>query len=53
VLKRCHSKRERLLLLGRLFDALEYDFMAAYPESKPIFEEGAEKAIEKLFHLGI
>ena len=40
-------------MLGRLFDALEQDFLQAYPESKPIFERGAEKEMEKLFHLRI
>lgn len=38
-------------MCARFFDAMEKDFLAAYPECKPIFEDGLEKELIKLFGL--
>lgn len=38
-------------MVGRFFDALERDFLEAFPENEQMFREGLEKEIELLFSL--
>jgi hypothetical protein len=50
-LKQFRSPKERLQFYTRLFDALEHDFLDAFPEEEPIFKKGMEEELERLIKL--
>ena len=45
------DRKERLLLIGEIFDALESDYLAAFPDKEPIFKEGLVGELKKWFDL--
>ena len=50
-MKRYKDPRDRIRFYARLFDAMERDYLSAYPAEKPVFEEGMEKELERLIKL--
>jgi len=50
-MKRYKDPRDRIRFYARLFDALERDYLSAYPTEGPIFEDGMEKELERLIKL--
>jgi hypothetical protein len=38
----------RLLLIARFIDALEQDYLAAFPEEMPLFQKGMEQEVQRL-----
>lgn len=50
-MKRYKEPRDRIRFYARIFDALERDYLSAYPDEKYIFENGMEKELERLIKL--
>lgn len=44
---KCKNPRERIRLVCRYLDALERDFLDAYPDEIPVFKDGLEKEFDK------
>ena len=45
------DRKERLLLIGEFFDALEKDYLAAFPDEEPVFKNGLKCELRKWFDL--
>ena len=43
--------KERLFAIARFIDALEQDFLSAYPDQTPLFEDGMERELKRLLTL--
>ena len=50
-LQQYKDRKERLFKLGDFFDAVEQDYLKAFPDQKPIFKDGLRREIEKLYEL--
>lgn len=42
---------KKIRLISQFFDALDSEFLNAYPDEMPVFKEGLEKEIERLIKL--
>jgi hypothetical protein len=52
-LKKHRDPREQIGLISQFFDALEREFLNAYPDEMPVFKDGVEKEIERLIRLKV
>jgi hypothetical protein len=49
--QKTRDPKERLFAIARFIDALEQDFLSAYPDQPPLFKDSMEQELKRLFTL--
>jgi hypothetical protein len=45
--QKTRDPKERLFAIARFIDALEQDFLSAYPDLPPLFKDGMERELKR------
>lgn len=49
--QKTRDPKERLFAIARFLDALEQDFLSAYPDQPPLFKDSMERELKRQIEL--